>query len=211
MGAGSPHDHRGTPPACLRVPAALRPPAPSGRACTTALGSPRSRYACAVELIDPDVGATRWQRVTRRRAARPPARELLAARSDILLVAAGGALGSLGRWALGQALAGDRGSFPRATFIENLSGAFALGVLMVLVLDLWPTSRYIRPFLGVGVLGGYTTFSTYLLDARTLFAADRPLLSAVYLVGTLAGGLVATWAGMFLTGRVTRRGGGRRR
>jgi CrcB protein len=127
------------------------------------------------------------------------ARAVLVSRWDILsVIAAGGALGSLGRWSLGEALARPGSGFPWATFVENLSGGFALGLLMVLVLDVWPPSRYVRPFFGVGVLGGYTTFSTYLLDTRELVAADRLPVAVVYLFGTLAAGLVAVWSGILL-------------
>lgn len=133
------------------------------------------------------------------------ARRVLAARWDILLViAAGGALGSLARWALGEAFGGRRDSFPWSTFLENVSGAFALGVLMVFVLDVWPPSRYTRPFLGVGVLGGFTTFSTYALDARSLLVAGRAPLAAAYVLGTLAAGLTAVWFGIFLARLATR-------
>jgi CrcB protein len=128
------------------------------------------------------------------------ARRTLASRWDILLViAVGGALGSLARWALGEAFStGDR-SFPSATFLENVSGGFALGVLMVFVSDVWPPSRYLRPFLGVGVLGGFTTFSTYTLDTRALVVADRVPMAAAYLFGTLAAGIAAVWLGIAAT------------
>ena len=66
-------------------------------------------------------------------------------------------------------------------------GSFLLGVLMVFVLDVWPPHRYVRPFLGVGVLGGYTTFSTYMLDTRACWrrgAGD----AFSYLFGTLLAG-----------------------
>ena len=128
--------------------------------------------------VDPDVGpgdSARW--------------DVLAA------IALGGALGSLGRWALGELLAGS-GRFPWATFVENVTGAFALGVLVVLAFARWPRSRYLRPFLGVGVLGGFTTFSTYALDIRDLAADDRPVLAATYLLATLVAGLLAAWLGM---------------
>ena len=125
------------------------------------------------------------------------ARRTLASRWDILLViAAGGALGSLARWALGETFATSRGSFPWATFVENVTGGFALGLLMVFVVDVWPPSRYMRPFVGVGVLGGFTTFSTYLLDTRTLVVSHRGQLAAVYLIGTLAVGLAAVFLGL---------------
>jgi fluoride exporter len=139
-------------------------------------------------------------------------RRTLRSRWDILLViAVGGAVGSIARWGLGEAFSGRRqGSFPWATFIENITGSFALGVLMVFVLDVWAPSRYVRPFVGVGVLGGFTTFSTYALDTRELVVADRAPLAAVYLFGTLAAGLVAVWLGialarLFVTRSIRRR------
>jgi CrcB protein len=69
---------------------------------------------------------------------------------------------------------------------------------MVFVIDVWPPSRYVRPFAGVGVLGGFTTFSTYALDTRALVVADRAPLAAVYLFGTLIAGLAAVWLGVAL-------------
>jgi CrcB protein len=118
------------------------------------------------------------------------------ARWDVLVaIALGGALGSLGRWQLGRLLV-DAGPFPWATFAENVSGSFVLGALVVLAFDRWPRSRYLRPFLGVGVLGGFTTFSTYALDVRTLVVDDRPWLAVAYLLATLAAGLVAALLGM---------------
>lgn len=120
-------------------------------------------------------------------------------RWDILLViAVGGAFGSLLRWLLGQLVSAPRGEFAWATFLENVSGAFAMGVLIVFLIDVWPPSRYLRPFLGVGVLGGYTTFSTYVLDAGEIMLAGRPLVAAGYIFSTLILGLSAVWAGMAL-------------
>jgi fluoride exporter len=147
--------------------------------------------------VDPDVEADEADRRLGHTATLP--REIgavLAERRDVLLaVAAGGAVGSLGRWALDEALAGS-GPFPWATFAENVSGSFALGLLVVVLLERWPGSRYARPFLGVGVLGGFTTFSTYVLDVRTLVADERVGLAAAYLVATLVVGLAAAWLGM---------------
>src|SRR4051794_14883819 len=78
-----------------------------------------------------------------------------------LVIAAGGALGSLARWGLNEALPQEGGRFPWATFAENVGGCLVLGVLMVFLLDVWRPTRYGRPFLAIGVLGGFTTFSTY--------------------------------------------------
>jgi CrcB protein len=136
---------------------------------------------------------------------------VLRQRGDVLaVIAVGGALGSLARWGLAQALPHPGATFPWATFAANVSGCLLLGVLMVGVLEVWPPSRYVRPFLGVGVLGGYTTFSTYMLDARGLLVAGRTALAGQYLFGTLAAGLAAVWLGVALA-RLAVRGATRSR
>lgn len=130
-----------------------------------------------------------------RHVARTPSRGQL----DILaVIAAGGALGSLGRWALTQALPHRVDAVPVSIWVANVSGALLLGALMVFVSEVWPPRRYLRPFWGVGVLGGFTTFSAYMLDTRTLLAAHQPWLAAAYLFGTLATGLPAAWLGVVL-------------
>ena len=138
--------------------------------------------------------------------------ERLRDRGDILLViAVGGALGSLGRWAVTATVPHATGDVPWATVIENVTGAFALGVLMVFVLDVWPSRRYLRPFLGIGVLGGYTTFSTYMLDTRTLLADGHALTAFAYLFGSLLLGLVAVAAGVVIARLLVQRAERRRR
>jgi CrcB protein len=122
---------------------------------------------------------------------------LVRANADLLpFIAAGGAVGSLARWGLSEALPHGQADFPWATFWENVTGAFLLGLLMAFVLDVLAHTRYIRPFLGVGVLGGYTTFSTYMVDARGLFASGHPGTAFTYVGLTLALGLLATFAGL---------------
>jgi CrcB protein len=130
---------------------------------------------------------------------------------DVLaVVGVGGALGSLARWALSEAVPHGEGRVAWATAVENVSGAFLLGLLMVLALGPARSSRYLRPFLGVGVLGGYTTFSTYMLDTRALLAAGHLPAALGYLFGTLVAGLVAVWAGVGI-GRGLLAAGGRGR
>jgi len=123
----------------------------------------------------------------------------LRGRWDLLLViAVGGALGSLARWGLGELLPHEPDEIAWNTWLANVSGALPLGVLMVFVSDVWPPTRYVRPFLGVGVLGGFTTFSAYMLDARFLLVEGEPARAAVYVLGTLVSGLLAVWLGIVL-------------
>lgn len=106
-------------------------------------------------------------------------------------VAAGGALGSLARYGVGLALPHPAW----ASLLVNVSGCVLIGALMVVVAG---AHRLARPFLGVGVLGGYTTFSAYAVDVVALAGAGRLLLAAAYLVGTVVGALLAVWAGATL-------------
>jgi fluoride exporter len=134
-----------------------------------------------------------------RRSRRAQAWRVLRERWDILIViAVGGSLGSIARWGLGEILPHGADAIAWSTMIENVSGALGLGVLMVFVLEAWPTTRLVRPFLAVGVLGGYTTFSTYMLDTRALLSASQFAAAGVYLFGTLAAGLFAVWVGIVL-------------
>jgi fluoride exporter len=149
--------------------------------------------------IDPDVTGDEVRRLPH------PAILVLVERRDILLaIALGGALGALGRWGLAEALPHTRDQLPWATVLANVTGCFAIGVLLVVLAERRPDSRLLRPLLGTGVLGGYTTFSTYALDTRDLLAAGRPALAAVYLFGTLVVGLLAVVAAIRLTERVLR-------
>ena len=116
----------------------------------------------------------------------------------VAVISVGGAEGRLARWAVAEAVPHPPDGFAWSTLIENVSGALLLGALMVLVLEVWPTTRYVRPFFGVGVLGGYTTFSTYMLDTRAMLAAGRVAPALLYLFGTLLAGLFAVFVGIVL-------------
>jgi CrcB protein len=111
----------------------------------------------------------------------------------------GGVVGALGRYGLGVALPNRPAGFPWATFAINTSGCFLIGVLMVLVTEVWTRSPLSRPFLGVGVLGGYTTFSTYVVDIQRLVGAAAARTALLYLAGTVLVALAAVWAGSGLT------------
>ncbi|EWT01902.1 camphor resistance protein CrcB [Intrasporangium oryzae NRRL B-24470] len=151
---------------------------------------------------DPDVTAADRPRAVAREG-------LVRGRLDVLgVIAVGGALGSAARFGLATIVPHGRTEIAWSTVIANLTGAFLLGLLMVFVNEVWPPQRYVRPFLGVGVLGGYTTFSTYMLDAHALVDAGRALSLVTYLLSTLVGGLVAVWLGAASGRLVVRRGRG---
>ena len=110
-------------------------------------------------------------------------------------VAAGGALGALARYGLEVALPAEPGHFPWATFVTNVSGCFLIGLLMVIVAERWQAYPLVDPFLGVGVLGGYTTFSTYTTDVQRLTEAGAARTALLYLAGTLLAALLAAYLG----------------
>jgi len=113
-------------------------------------------------------------------------------------VSIGGALGTLARYGLGVAFPTPRGGFPWTTFVVNVTGCLLIGVLMVLASDVWGGRRLVRPFLGTGVLGGYTTFSTYVVDVQRLVDAHAAGTALAYLAGTLVTALLATYVGLVM-------------
>ncbi|HEV7471339.1 MAG: CrcB-like protein [Pseudonocardia sp.] len=113
-------------------------------------------------------------------------------------VAVGGALGALARWAVGLALPGSPGAFPVGTFAINVVGAFVIGALLVVLTELSTPHPLLRPFVATGILGGFTTFSTYAVDAQRLLRDGHVGTAFGYLFGTLAAALLATWAGVAL-------------
>ena len=118
--------------------------------------------------------------------------------------ALGGALGALGRWALGRGLPAGPGDWPLATLLVNLTGCLAIGVL-VAVLPAGSGARpWLRPFLVTGVLGGWTTWSAFAVDAVQLAEAGAWAVAAGYVVGSVAGGLLAVAAGLVGTRRALR-------
>lgn len=118
-------------------------------------------------------------------------------------VAAGGALGGLSRYGLVLLMPVGRNGFPWATFWINTSGSLLLGALLVVALKRFPSSRYVRPFFATGLLGAYTTFSTFAVEADLLAAGDAPATAAIYCAATLAAGVAAAWTGVLLGGSLT--------
>jgi CrcB protein len=111
-------------------------------------------------------------------------------------IAVGGFAGGVVRYELGLAVPAPRGTFPVATFAANVSGSFLLALLVVYVLEVWPPTTYVRPLLGVGFCGAYTTFSTWMVGADQLAADGHAATAAWYLFGSLVAGLAATSLGL---------------
>jgi CrcB protein len=147
-----------------------------------------------VQPIDPDVDL----RFTSQR------RELVRTHGAVLVVVAfGGGFGALARYGLATLLPTQPGRFPWGTFAANVAGCFLIGVLMVLITEVWSAHRLVRPFLGVGFLGGFTTFSTYAVETRGLLQPGTVGLAFAYLAGTLVCAMLAVIAGVWLTRTLT--------
>lgn len=117
-------------------------------------------------------------------------------------IALGGAVGSIGRYAVGLALPHDAGRFPWATMLVNVSGALAMGLLVAFLVDRPGAHRLARPFVGVGVLGGWTTFSALAVDVVELTDAGHAQAALIYVAGTFALGVLAVAVGSALGQRL---------
>ncbi|MEV4344262.1 CrcB family protein [Actinoplanes sp. NPDC049596] len=112
----------------------------------------------------------------------------------LAVVSLGGVLGALTRYGLTMAWPHHADGFPWAVWTINVSGCFLIGFLYVWLGRFRPQQRLLRPFLGTGFLGGYTTFSTAMTDALT---APTPI-GVTYLLTTLTGALLAVWTATLL-------------
>jgi fluoride exporter len=115
--------------------------------------------------------------------------------ADLAAVAIGGGVGSVARYLLSAAFPAGHG-FPWAIFAVNVSGCFVLGLLMVYLLEVWPPRRLLRPLLAIGLIGGYTTFSTYAAGVLALLTGHAPALAAAYALTSIVAALAAVWCGM---------------
>ena len=120
----------------------------------------------------------------------------------LALIALGGAVGAPLRYALEELHPAGAGAFPLTTFLVNVSGAFALGLFLALILSRWSRSRFLRPLVATGFLAAYTTFSTFAVELVTLGKDGHVPMAVWYAVASLSVGLVAAWSGLGLGRRL---------
>jgi fluoride exporter len=120
-------------------------------------------------------------------------------RAVLAAIAAGGVLGAEARYGLSVLVPHEPGQWPMATWLINVSGCFLIGILMFAITELTSPHRLVRPFVGVGVLGGYTTFSTAMVDVQQMALAGHGGAALGYLLATLVAAVAAAFAGVALT------------
>ena len=114
----------------------------------------------------------------------------------IVGVALGGALGASARYLLDHVIEQRSFSiFPWATFTINVTGCFLIGVITAALVDRHHLPAWIRIGLVMGVIGGYTTFSTFAQEALTLFDAHDAVVALAYTLGSVAVGIAAVYGG----------------
>ena len=117
---------------------------------------------------------------------------------NFLLVMIGGAVGSAGRYAVGKLTLGTLGpDYPWGTLAVNLIGGFLMGLLVGL-LARTGGSEQTRVLVGVGVLGGFTTFSAFSLDAVTMIERGQWGVAVTYALVSVVGSVLALFAGLYL-------------
>jgi CrcB protein len=121
----------------------------------------------------------------------------------LLAVALGGALGASARYSIDRLI--EQRSFavfPWSTFTINVTGCFLIGLVVAALVDRHHLPAWLRVGLAVGVLGGYTTFSTYAQETLGLFEAHDLGITALYALGSLAAGVAAVYAGTLIGHRI---------
>jgi len=154
-------------------------------------GAPPLDPALARSDADPGFGHRLAERAARRRSRRVEPGFLGA-------IALGGALGTPARYGIAQLVDVTPGTFPWGTFWTNITGSFALGFLFVVLLERFPPSRYLRPFVATGFLGAFTTYSTFAMETDLLVKNGHVGVALAYAAGSLVAGFAAVWAGAVL-------------
>ena len=134
-----------------------------------------------------------------RRREREALQRVRQRRAQMVIVVAlgcGGVVGAVARYAVSLAIPTPVNHFPWSTFLINVTGSALLGFILILLIEQFPRGRLVRPLVGSGVIGAYTTFSTLEVDTLLLFRGHQFGTGVIYLVSSLLAGLVAVWLGM---------------
>ena len=119
--------------------------------------------------------------------------------NSLLLVMAGGAIGSGARFLTGQAtLAAFGPGWPSGTLTVNIVGSFMMGVLAGILARIGMGGETWRLLLGTGVLGGFTTFSAFALVTANMVERGDPVAALSYVLASVVGGLIALFAGLMI-------------
>ncbi|MGW0537161.1 fluoride efflux transporter FluC [Streptomyces sp. NPDC003032] len=129
--------------------------------------------------------------------------ELTRGQGQILAaVAVGGGIGAAARYGASLVWPVAADGFPWSTLAVNAVGCAVIGVFMVLITKVWEAHRLVRPFFGTGVLGGFTTFSTYAVDIERLVSGGHARTGLAYLGLTLLMALAAVCGAAWTTRRL---------
>ena len=142
----------------------------------------------------------RWRKPTAPTSPRCAGDHRVHKEHPFVLIAIGGAAGTLVRYAVSRAAPVGAGTFPTTTLIINVTGALALGLLLGALTRHRPADTLWRPLVGVGVLGGYTTFSTFAVESVQLIRTDRGLMAAAYVTASIVVGVLAARLGERIAG-----------
>ncbi len=125
-----------------------------------------------------------------------PNRVLRADPRVLAAIALGGALGAPARYGVAQLIHVRVDAFPWATFWTNVTGSLALGFVLALLLERFPPTRYVRPFVATGFIGAYTTYSTFAVETDVLIKNGHAGVAVAYALASLAAGFAAVWIGL---------------
>ncbi|WP_274654964.1 fluoride efflux transporter CrcB [Paenibacillus humicola] len=117
---------------------------------------------------------------------------------NVAALAAGGFIGTVLRYALGEAIPSASNGFPLGTLIINLLGCLFLGWLFTVTAERWRLRPEIRLGLGTGMTGAFTTFSTFSVQTAGLLQQGEWAAAVLYVLASIAGGLLLTYAGIRL-------------
>ena len=120
---------------------------------------------------------------------------------ELVAIFGGGVIGALARAAVVEAFPHDGGQWPWGTFAVNIAGAALLGYFITRLQERLPLSAYRRPFLGTGICGALTTFSTMQVELLEMLDADRYGLAAVYAIASVTLGFAAVFVASGMTRR----------